>query len=81
MVYYSKKKLATKKLKVSNFQVSYGWLEKWEKRKSFSTYIFPIYKDVSNWSFNILMNFSSAVNCKVQDTFKPFPSPWLSGFP
>ena len=52
-----------------------------KKGESFSIYKFPIYKSVSKWSFNILMNFSSAVNCKVQGTFMLIPSPWLTGFP
>ena len=71
-----------KVLGVSNFQASDGWLEKWKKRLAvFNLYIFPIYKNVSNCSFNNLMIFSSAVNCKVQGTFIPFPLPWLTGFP
>ena len=46
-----------------------------KKGQSFSIYIFPTYKSVSNWPFNILMNFSSPVNCTVQVTFMPFTSP------
>ena len=54
--------------------------KKWKKNKSFSVCILPIHESVSDWSFNILMSFSSAINCKVQGIFKPFSSSCLTGF-
>ena len=38
-------------------------------------------ENVSNVSFNILIYFSSAVNCNKQGTFIPFQSPRFTGFP
>ena len=56
-----------KELGVSNFQALDGWIEKWKKRQ----FVFNL---------NILMNYFSAVNYKVQGTLIPFTSPRLTGF-